>query len=325
MTDSNKKSKSVQSRLDMPLFKNGIRVISDSNDLPGNAELWRYMRLGTLLMLLRGKLFVPTISELRHGDPHEARSVCAKTQAYFDDLRAADREWLRSRATPIEQSILGNCNVTSSEKARKFREIWDRELADRRMIWCWHQAGIESMALWHIYAREGVAIQSTPARIKAAFNSAFVDTALIARVSYVDQQQPESSAHHFMRPYLIKRSCYQYEREVRVIFPRNSEDPDARRLLRINPKKLISTVWISPNIPRSEMAELRRSLIQAWRNWRNGSEWQGRDDDLEVFGSASRAVFASQLEELKFSECEITGITCFGSYTIPFVMCGDFA
>ena len=322
MTDSNKKSKSVQSRLDMPLFKNGIRVISDSNDLPDNAELWRYIRLGTLLMLLRGKLFVPTISELRHGDPHEARSVCENTQAHFDDLSADDREWLRSRATPIEQSILCNFNVTKSEKARKFREIWDRELADRRRIWCWHQAGIESMALWHIHAREGVAIQSTPARIKAAFDPAFVDTALIARVSYVDQQQPESSAHHFMRPYLIKRSCYQYEREVRVIFPRNSEDPDDRRLLPINPKKLISTVWISPNIPRSEAVELRRSLIQAWRN---GSKWQGRDDDPEVFSSASKAVFSSQLEELKLGECEITGITCFGSYTIPFVMCGDFA
>ena len=306
----------------MPLFQNEIRVIPDSAELSDDAELWRYMRLSAFLLLLRGKLFVPTIAQLRHDDPTEARNVCPATQSYFDNLSEVDRGWLLSRSTSIERRLIEHPNAGPDQKARTFRDIWDRELADRRRIWCWHQAIIESMALWHIYAREGVAIQSTPDRIKSAFDPSSVDTALIARVSYVGHEHHEYSAHHFMRPYLIKRRCYQHEQEVRVVFPVNSEDADDCRLVPIDPEKLISTVRISPNIPHSEAVELRRSLIQAWRN---GAEWQACDDDPGVFVSASKTVFESQLDRAKFSECESTGITNFGSDDMPFVMCGDFS
>ena len=307
--------------METPIFQNAIRIIPSTDELPEDTELWRYMRLSTFLMLLRGKLFVPTIAELRRDDPIEARSICAKTRSYFDNLSKGDRDWLLSHAKKTERTIIDHADTQENQKARIFKEIWDRELEQRRRIWCWHHADIESMALWHIYAREGIAIQSTPARIKEAFPSS-VDTALIARVAYIDHARQEALDHHFMRPYLLKQRCYSHEKEVRVIFPRDSDDPDGHRLLSIDPFKLIKQIWISPHIPRSEALEVRRSLILAWRN---GSEFEDHNNDPGIFLSNSKTVFESQWDEFALHQCEQTGITNFGSFTMPFVMCGDFA
>jgi hypothetical protein len=280
------------------------------------------MRLSAFLMLLRGKVFVPTIEDLRYGDPLEARILSNDTRSYFDNLPDFDREWLLGRSNPTELSFINHSQTGAHRRARSLEAIWDRELAKRRRIWCWHEADIESMALWRIYAKEGVAIQTTPARIKAAFDPAVVDTALIARVCYVDDARKEGQDHHFMRPYLFKQRCYKHEREVRIIFPRNPDDSDERRLLPLDPRKLIGCVRISPHIPRSEALEIRRSLIHASRI---GDQWDDRDDDMAVFVSDTKTVLESPLDSVKLNQCETTGTTNFGSDNMPFVMCGDFS
>jgi hypothetical protein len=299
-----------------------IRTIPSAQELPEGAELWRYMRLSTFLMLLRGKVYVPTIADLRRRDPLEATRLCQRTREYFDHLTGPDRDWLLAGATEREQAILNHPKAQPEEKARVFRHIWDRELAERRTIWCWHQAKIESMALWHIYAREGVAVKTTPARLKSAFDPHFVGRGLIGPVHYIDDSHQEALDHHFLRPYLLKQRCYQHEREVRVVLPRNPDDPDGRRLLPIDPRKLISEVLVSPLIPHSEAAEIRRSLVWAWKT---GAEWNEENEhDVPVFVSDTRTVFKCAGDRLLQNESETTGITNFGSRNMPFVTKGDF-
>ena len=299
------------------------RTIPSTEELPDDAELWRYMRLSTFLMLLRGKVYVPTIAELRHGDPLEATRLCQRTCEYFDHLTESDRDWLVAHGSEEgEKGILNDPETQPEQKACRFRHIWDRELAERRTIWCWHQAKIESMALWHVYAREGVAVRTTPERLKSAFDPHFVHPALIGQVHYFDEGDQEGADHHFLRPYLLKQRCYQHEHEVRVVFPRNTDDPVRRRLLPIDPRKLISEVRVSPDIPRSEAAEIRRSLIQACKT---GAEWNEENEhDLRVFVSDTKTVFKSARDHLVLNESETTGITNFGSRNMPFVMKGDF-
>ena len=48
-----------------------------------DAPLWRYMRLSTLLTLIKGSIFIPTIDTLRKTDPTEATRVCKKTKEAF--------------------------------------------------------------------------------------------------------------------------------------------------------------------------------------------------------------------------------------------------
>ena len=141
-------------------------------------------------------------------------------------------------------------------------------------------------------------------------------------VHYIDDGHQEASDHHFLRPYLLKQRCYQHEREVRVVLPRNPDDPDGRRLLPIDPRKLISKVIVSPLIPHSEAAEIRRSLNQACKT---GAEWNEENEhDVPVFVSDTKTVFECPGDRLVLNESETTGIANFGSQNMPFVMKGDF-
>lgn len=312
----------MDAHLHLPLFQNGIRIVPDSTELPEDAELWRYMNLSAFLMLLRGKMFIPTLAELRSEDPFESTTKCKKTRGYFANLSGPDLEWLQSKAKKHERKILTDSQTEKPQKIEVLMKVWDRELAERRTIWCWHQSSIESMAQWHVYGKNGVAIKTTPAKIKSSFDPAYVDTALIAPVQYIQDSSTVTRSHHFMRPYLLKQKCYEHEKEVRLVFPRDSDDPDGHRLLPINAKTLIAELRISPYIHRSEAIEIRQSLIQAWRT---GCEWHENDDDLAVFSSDTRTVFESNIRDFEQNRCEPLGCTKFGSVTMPFVMCGDFS
>lgn len=126
---------------------------------------------------------------------------------------------------------------------------------------------------------------------------------------------------YFMRPYLLKRMCYQHEREVRIVIPRDSDDPDRRRLLSIDARSLIEEVRISPHIPRSEAFEIRRSLAQAWRY---SDRWDENDDDPGIFVSDAKTIYDAAADWLNDHQIKSTGIGNFGSLRMPFVMCGDF-
>jgi len=311
----------IETQMEMPNFQNGIRTATNT-DLPEDAELWRYMSLNAFLMLLRGKVFIPTLAKLRSDDPLEGTVRCEKTRAYFTNLCRSDLEWLHAHAEKPELKILTGSQYEETQKVEVLMRIWDRELAKRRTIWCWHQSSVESMALWHVYARNGVAIKTTPEKIKSCFDAAYVDTALIARVHYVQERCQETNSELFMRPYLLKRKCYEHEKEVRIVFPRDSEDPDKHDLLPLNASSLISEVRISPHIHHNEAEEIRRSLIQAWRT---GSEWHENDDDVTIFQSDTKSVFESYNKDFEQCRCEQPGRTKFGSEKMPFIMCGDFS
>ncbi len=303
-----------------PIFKPGIRIVQSGKALNEETELWRYMRLSTLLMLLQGKVFIPTIEDLRRGDPIEGRNLCKDTRAYFDGLSEADLGWLLGKANETERVVLTNRSVSPFEKARTYVRIWDRELAKRRRIWCFHQGSIESMALWNIYAKEGTAIKTTPGKIKNAFKTESVDTALIGSVQYVQHARREAEAHHCMRPYLLKQRCYQYENEVRVILPRDPDQKPEHRLLAIDPRELIEEIRISPHLPRSEAVEVKNCIESLLHQPKHSGICE-----TPIFISDSTTVHESFFESLKHNEQEPTGISNFGSLSLPYVICGDFA
>jgi len=312
---------SSNSNIPMPIFKSGIRTIPDAPTLPDNAELWRYMSISAFLMLLRGRVYVPTIEELRHSDPLESTSMCGRTREHFRNICGPDLEWICTHASQHEQAELSCAPKGSDQHFKVVVRIWDRELAARRAIWCWHRSNIESMALWQVYAKSGVAVKTTVSKLKASFEKAYVDTGFIAPVHYVKTSGVETAPHLFMRPYLLKQACYQHEGEVRLVFPRNSDQPHEARLMPIKPRKLICEVRISPFIPCSESAEVRRTLIQAWRT---GAKWTEKNGDLAVFPSESMTVSHSPLEDWKHDQLQQPACTRFGNNMMPFIMRGDF-
>jgi hypothetical protein len=266
-------------------------------------------------MLLIGKLFIPTIDTLRKDDPAEATALCRLTRNRFKTLREEDRECLLGYATQAEsKEIKGN----PDDAPRSFANIWRREIGKRRCAWCWYAADIESMAQWHVYARDGVAICSTPKRIRSALNEGVVDSGLIGAVRYDGHRGDEST---FLRPYLMKRKYYQHENEVRLVLPVEPKNRSAGLLLPIEGRELISEIRISPLLPHGEALGLR-SALERFVNYSEGQ----RLDDLDLIGigiSDVKDVSTTVWERFEFFAPQKTSIANFGKLKMPFILSDD--
>jgi hypothetical protein len=229
--------------------KNPASLAWIGEPLKPGAKLWRYVRLSSFLLCAsRGHVFIPTLSRLCHGDPIEATMSCPDTRSFFDKLTNEDASWLRKKR------LRG--------MSRSLFDVWKNELSHRRCIWCWHNAPIESMGLWHIYAKEGVAFCTTPARLARCVEaSKGIKAAAIGRVIYHNRSRTlRSSESTRLRPYMIKQACYQYEKEVRIIFPVPKQPHLDGVILALDPVMLIERVAISPFMPESEAVAVKRLL-----------------------------------------------------------------
>jgi hypothetical protein len=156
-----------------------------------NARLWRYMDFARFLSVLdKRALFFPSVATLSAADPYEGEPLLARIDAA---RRRGPDELRRLR---LECEVFAHLNFFN----------------------CWHMNDGESDAMWKVYlkASDGVAIQSTVARLMACFRNT-PDEVYMGEVQYIDHATftPPSS---LFRPtdYLFKRLAFQHEREVRV-------------------------------------------------------------------------------------------------------------
>jgi hypothetical protein len=183
-------------------------------DTDNNQPIWRYMRLETLLRLLHaGTIFLPTLATLKSDDPNEGEIVRrASPQDSEVEQLELESPWLIQQANAFEREL-----VTGEFRTRVLREIWLRELSKRRLVWCWHAAGSESMAQWQIYAHKGVAIRSTPAAVVEALQAANVFRPQPFVVRYLSDSEHPSSEQALNRPFIFKRASYGFEKEIRFV------------------------------------------------------------------------------------------------------------
>lgn len=179
---------------DGELFRDINRGDADYK-LDPDCRIYRYMRLPAFLMLLSGKVFIPTLATLRKSDPLESRLpyLCYPFfSPHFSPLLDADAaEWLEKRMPKWQMDLIelnqGNHSTPSQfdSTARFYIEAWLEELARRRCVWCWYANNNQSMAQWKVYGPSGVAIRSTPRLIRSAFEeTAPADRTSAGRVHY---------------------------------------------------------------------------------------------------------------------------------------------
>lgn len=116
-----------------------------------------------------------------------------------------------------------------------------------RFIDCWTSfKDKESYAMWKIFSKEyGLAIETRAATLKKLLPS----KAIIAKVHYIDfREKNESTLKDLSKvtQYFsaIKSIEYEYEKEVRIILPKESEETIIS--INMDMKKLINRVIISP-------------------------------------------------------------------------------
>jgi hypothetical protein len=292
-----------------------VRWVKEPTEPP--KTLWRYVGLSTLLLLIeKGRVYIPTIEELKRGDPTESSIICNHTRKFFETLDPADCKWLLENADSYEKKVLTNGRADETLRVRL--QIWTREMAKRRCAWCWYGGSAESMALWQLFAKHGVTIGTTPKKLIACINSSWSAMhAIVGQIQYVDCDKAIDRGPEFLlRPYFFKKECFEHEKEVRVIFPKPTGTLDRGLLLNLKPapipegknsrhllvEKLIEQIVISPLLHKNEAETVRDIIV----------ERIGPDRAHLVTISTASDVELSAADELKRADAYKSEIACFG-------------
>jgi hypothetical protein len=227
--------------------------------------LWRYMKVSTLLLLMEGKAFFPSVKSLQQKEPLEAFLHCDepwlitklnkvggnKTGQLDEWLLKQGEEWEKLQSDPMYNSHL-------------LARLYIRELIKRRAAWCWHRSDLESAAMWSIYANAGVAIGTSVECLQHALPAS--REFQIAEILYCDRRtssetrfNPELHSDYLHRPHLIKAVEFAHEREVRIVTYCQKETPGVI-VDCIDSPKMIQQIVISPLLPYEEAKAIEASL-----------------------------------------------------------------
>lgn len=266
------------------LAETTVEILGDARDLPDGLPLWRYMKLSTLLLLLEGTAFFPSVATLRSGDPLEGALDSDFHPWLMRKLRDLGGEeasneldsWLLKHTTESQRKFQELNKQDGWFNTQFFSDLYIQELSKRRAVWCWFYSSIESAGMWSVYGHGGIAVGTTLGALKAALpaNRKFQ----MARILYHDRRphsierlNPESrdGDARTHRPHVVKGREYEHEREVRIATPCSSWEKGA--LVRdINWSPLVRTIIISPLLPYEEAKAVELFLKK--HNWTNQPE-----------------------------------------------------
>jgi hypothetical protein len=138
---------------------------------------------------------------------------------------------------------------------------WLDELAAERCVWCWNRFENHSNALWELYGKRGVAVQSRVGQVKDALVAAGTIRGLVGQVEYLDRKADSlpkvlRSGRNIFYPHLFKDVTFDYEKEVRFALGANHGVLRQKRgvLIRINPVSFINDFELSPRLQQEEQS-----------------------------------------------------------------------
>jgi hypothetical protein len=221
-------------------------------------KIWRYVDLAKFThMLATGALYFPCVTELK--DPYEGylprshieqlvRGVLDEFRTTLDSIAALDPT--RDRA-PLDDVF---------EKAQRKLDVpaLRREATSRFGVSCWHINEHESEAMWQLYtaAGQGVAIESTKARLEAALGG---DGIIVDQVRYMDFDSDEIEKGHRRYGLFLKRKSFAHEQELRAQI--RLPTPGAGTAVPCDLNALIAQIHIFPKAP-SYYAEAVRYAVR---------------------------------------------------------------
>lgn len=211
------------------------------------AKVWRYLDFTKLVSLLESRaLYFAQVERLadsrdQRGDPFEG-------------------SYPRSNIATRPQDLYPFAPEHQSEHMVRLMGEWtDVVRVMRRMTFvnCWHLSEHESAAMWRLYlsSGEGIAIQSTFARLTASFCNA-PEEVNVGLVKYLDYQTERIDPLKYFASVLTKRKSYEHERELRAVVSQSDPVPTGVDLrdhkfpvgvaITVNLATLIEAVYVAP-------------------------------------------------------------------------------
>lgn len=231
-------------------------------DLTPDTKIVRYMRLSAFLSLLKGRIFIPMLRTLQQElDPTEGllTSTFPNFVMALGAFAASENlsEWLH----PAEYESIKDIH----SKAFKTQALPDvveltSRLEETRAVLCFHRQPAEVMAMWQIYARDGVAIETTPRQLDKAVTFPAGSYPHLAKINYHnegDQDLEKRAIPLIARPYLFKLKCYEFEDEVRLgMVTKLSAEKLKGVHLDVDARSMITGVRLSPFMHRTEAKDI---------------------------------------------------------------------
>lgn len=167
-----------------------------TDELPGDAVLWRYMSFANFVAMLESStLFLSSIASV--DDEFEGSLPRGNV--------------LLNRA--VEELVAPAARQEGSPDGAEFAKRRRRSV----VVNCWHRSEHESWAMWRLYAGglEGVAVRTTVADLGACFLGN--PPTWVLPVRYIDFEEDTVDEINDFPRYLVKRKAFEFESEVRAI------------------------------------------------------------------------------------------------------------
>jgi hypothetical protein len=164
----------------------------------GSTKIWRYIDFTKFVSMLDKKSLFFCRSD-RLSDSFEGSTTKANIKSR--------QEMFRQHEAYIDDILQRH-----SESCREYR--------NKVNVNCWHINNYESAAMWKLYLKsnEGIAIQTTINRLKESFKNTSKPV-FIGEVKYIDYDNDHIPENNIIYSYLHKRKSFEYEQELRVIYP----------------------------------------------------------------------------------------------------------
>lgn len=198
-------------------------VVQLDNELKDGTLLRRYVDLAKYIDLLRTKTLY-----LRRAD------------RFIDKFEGALTPSMRQT---IESARAANPQLESAD-------TFYRRCRMGTFVSCWTLGGQDNMALWQLYggASTSLAINTNVEKLKIACLS-WSESVFIQKVKYIDHSKnPDMVIDRYTDPLQFKHEAYEFEREARVLLPRQSDwekNPESIQLP-IDPSALVSSIVVAP-------------------------------------------------------------------------------
>ncbi|HEY3761827.1 MAG TPA: hypothetical protein VGN23_08765 [Verrucomicrobiae bacterium] len=251
-----------------------IFPLSDKRYLSDDAVLWRYVPLRTLFFYLDGLVFIPSIAQLKIGDPFEGKfydEITWFNQAFSDryqhNATEIDNWMLNNLCSDAERKLIEiNKNNQHSPASLILRKHYFDFVGRTRFAWCWFQSNRESAPMWKVYGNQGVAIKTTIGNLSVLFEKT-QRSFIFGKMTYVDYEadtnlDPSLRGYPFLlRPYFLKRKEYESENEVRFVTAASERVERGGVLIKnLNPQGWISAIRLWPGLTYDEEQSIRKAV-----------------------------------------------------------------
>lgn len=226
-----------------------------SSEVPDETKIWRYMGFTKFVSFLEYGLYFCRADKFE--DKFEGSLTVKDPELWISHLEDGKQFIPQEDIERFNQYIeyMKSLNSKNAEEMRKYV-----------VINCWHMNENESEAMWKLYSQssEGIAIQSTYARLKESIDfksirdeeiGQFVD---VRPVKYIDYKKENTSLiPDRISAFLHKRKSFEHEKELRILISNKAaktyrfEDVfESGKTVKVKYDKLIENIYIAPTLPK---------------------------------------------------------------------------